>query len=226
MRAPLSIVIPTRNAADALPASLAALVEGLEAGLIRELIVSDGGSEDATREIAEGAGAEVISGAAGRGGQLARGCAVAAGDWLLVLHSDTRLMPGWSAAALRAMESGAPHAFRLRFGAKGTAPRLVAGWANLRSRVFHMPFGDQGLLVPRAVYEAAGGYADVPLMEDMGLARALNKNGGPIRLMDHAAQTSWARYEGRALRQGATNLWRQVRFLAGAAPDTLAKRYD
>lgn len=226
MRAPLSIVIPTLNAAGDLPGAVSALVEGLEAGVIRELIVSDGGSADKTREIAEQAGAEVIIGAPGRGTQLARGCAAARGDWIFVLHADTRLLPGWSEAVARAFDSGAPHAFRLCFSAKGAAPRAVAGWANLRSRVFQMPFGDQGLLVPRAVYEAVGGYdAGLPLMEDVALAQGLKRAGHPVRLLDHHAQTGWARFEGRALRQGAGNLWRQLRFLTGTPAAKLARGY-
>ena len=71
------------------------------------------------------------------------------------------------------MLRGEPGYFRLRFAARGLAPRLTAGWANLRSALFGLSFGDQGLLVSRADYMAAGGYPDVPLMEDMALVRAL-----------------------------------------------------
>ena len=84
MRAAITVLIPTLDAARALPGCCAALVEGLQAGLIRELIVSDGGSGDATAAIAAEVGAEVITGPASRGGQLARGAAAASGEWLLV----------------------------------------------------------------------------------------------------------------------------------------------
>lgn len=221
MRARLSIVIPTLNAEATLPAVLIALMEGVEAGLVRELIVTDGGSQDATRAIAEQVGAIWITGEAGRGGQLARGCAKAGGDWLLVLHADSVPGPGWVEAVERGMLRGGPGYFRLRFAARGLAPRLTAGWANLRSALFGLSFGDQGLLVSRADYMVAGGYPDVPLMEDMALVRALPRP----RPLDAWVETRWTRYRGRWLAQGSRNLIRQARFLAGADPAKLARGY-
>ena len=144
MPAPISVVIPTLNAADALPECLGALMEGLHAGLIRDLIISDGGSTDQTLEIAEKAGARIAKGAPSRGGQLRRGCAEASGDWVLILHADTVLESGWSEAVSAHLSSGTPAAFRLAFRARGIAPRWVSGWANLRSRVFGLPYGIRG----------------------------------------------------------------------------------
>lgn len=222
MRAPLSIVIPTLNAGDDLPACLAALMEGVAGGLVRELVISDGGSNDATRELARAVGAVWVEGPAGRGGQLARGVAASRGDWLLVLHADSRLSPGWAEAVEAGMAQGAAGYFRLTYRASGLGPRLVAGWANLRARRLGLPFGDQGLLVSRADYEAAGGYRDIALMEDMALARQL----APLRVLDATVSTGWGRYAAKGwMRQGAANLWRQARFLAGADPDKLARRY-
>ena len=83
MRAPLSIVIPTLNAQTMLPETLASLMEGVEAGLVRELIISDGGSVDDTQTIATEVGAQWITGPASRGAQLARGGHAAKGEWLL-----------------------------------------------------------------------------------------------------------------------------------------------
>lgn len=222
MRAPVSIVIPTLDAEAELPGCLAALIEGVEAGLIRELVVSDGGSADSTRAIAEAAGAEIVTGPPGRGGQLGRGVAATSGDWLLVLHADTCLAPGWSRAVEAGLARAAPGYFRLRFRATGPAPRLTAGWANLRARLFGLPFGDQGLLVARKDYDAAGGYPDIPLMEDMALARRLRH----LRPLAATATTSANRYEKRGwIWQGVHNVWRQLRFLAGADPAKLARDY-
>ena len=222
MPAPLSIVIPTLDAEARLPECLAALVEGVAAGLVRDLVISEGGSSDATRAIAEAAGAIWIEGPPGRGGQLRRGVAASKGDWLLILHSDTVLAPGWPEAVETGMRRGGPGYFRLGFRAPGVAPRVVAGWANLRARLFSLPFGDQGLLVSRADYAAAGGYTDIALMEDVALARALPR----ARPLASVATTDAARYRARGwLRQGAANLWRQVRFLAGADPARLARGY-
>jgi len=99
MSAPFSIIIPTLNAATQLPATLNALLPGVEAGLVRELIVSDGGSTDETLDIADDAGAEIITGPKGRGGQLRRGAEAARAEWLLFVHADTHLAPDWVLAA-------------------------------------------------------------------------------------------------------------------------------
>ena len=224
MRAPISVVIPSLNAATGLPACLAALVEGLQAGLIREVILSDGGSTDGTRALAEGWGAEVVSGAPSRGGQLRRGCDAAQGAWLLVLHADTVLAPGWSAAVQDHMAHRAEGAgwFRLRFDQRGLAPRLVAGWANLRSAL-GLPYGDQGLLLPRALYDAVGGYPDQPLMEDVALARALR---GRLTRLNGVAVTSAEKYRRQGwLRRGGRNLWTLARYAMGASPEALAESY-
>ncbi|MEO1678348.1 MAG: TIGR04283 family arsenosugar biosynthesis glycosyltransferase [Pseudomonadota bacterium] len=224
MAAPISVVIPTLNAADDLPQTLSALVEGLGEGLIREVVVSDGGSTDGTRAVAEAAGTGWVPGPPGRGGQLARGCAAARGDWLLVVHADTHLEPGWSIAAQAALhEPARAHAFRLRFRAAGFGPAWVAGWANMRSRAFGLPYGDQGLLIARTLYDEIGGFPDIPLMEDVALVRALPS---APRLMTAEARTSFARYAAEGwVRRGARNLWTYARWRAGASPDRLVGGY-
>jgi len=224
MRAPISVVIPILNAQSSLPGCLAALMEGVEAGLIRELIVSDGGSTDAGPALAEASGAVLVTGAASRGGQLRRGCAAAAGDWLLVLHADSWLDAGWSDPVRAHLPGGQAGYFRLRFRARGAMPRLVAGWANLRARLFGLPYGDQGLLIPRALYDRAGGFADQPLMEDVAMARALR---GQLARIDARIATGAERYlRDGWLRRGARNLGTLLRYLLGADPKTLLRRYN
>lgn len=224
MRAQISIVIPTLNAEDSLVDCLSALMEGVMEGLVRELIVSDGGSGDRTVAIADEAGAVLLQGPASRGGQLRRGAAAARADWLLVVHADTVLAPGWTEAVAEHMRQGkGPGCFRLKFRARGFAPAMVARWANLRSALFGLPYGDQGLLVPRRLYEAAGGYPDQPLMEDVALVRALKPR--PV-LLDCEALTSPGRYDRAGwLRRGARNLWTLARYFAGADPRRLARDY-
>ncbi|MFV0515061.1 MAG: TIGR04283 family arsenosugar biosynthesis glycosyltransferase [Jhaorihella sp.] len=225
MPAEISVVIPTLQAAAGLPGCLASLVEGLGGGLIREVIVSDGGSRDETAAIAQAAGAVVVIGAASRGGQLRRGCAVARGRWLLILHADTVLSPGWAQVVgdhVADPQSGPAH-FRLSFRAVGFRPRLVAGWANLRAALFGLPFGDQGLLLRREDYDGAGGYPDQPLMEDVALVRALQRR---IVALPVRAATSADRYDRDGwLRRGARNLWTQARYFAGTDPETLFRSY-
>ena len=222
MRAPITVVIPTLNAEAPLVALMSDLVEGVGEGLVREVIVSDGGSIDATRAAAANAGAAVVEGPPGRGGQLRRGCAAAAGDWLWAVHADTRLPSGWTAAVARHLRTDGAGWARLAFRSDASAARHVAVWANLRSRL-GLPYGDQTLLLPRALYEAVGGYEDVPLMEDVRLVRRLR---GRLAPMDLTVTTDAARYEAEGwTRRGARNLALLARHAAGADPAALARSY-
>ncbi|SDD12848.1 TIGR04283 family arsenosugar biosynthesis glycosyltransferase [Ruegeria marina] len=224
MPAILSIVIPTYQAEGTLARVFEALMEGLPSGLVREVIVSDGGSSDRTREIAEAAGAEVILGQPSRGGQLRRGCAAARAEWLLILHADSVPDPGWAEVVMaHTMSSKSPAAFRLAFRARGLAPRLVAGWANLRTQVFHLPYGDQGLLLRKSDYEKSGGYPDQPLMEDVHLVRALPI--APVLLPLHVVTGAERYLKGGWIRRGARNLWTLARYFAGVSPERLEKSY-
>ncbi len=225
MRAALSVVIPTLNAGGALAVCLPPLMEGLQAGVIRELIISDAGSTDTTVQIAEEVGAMVVTGAPSRGGQLRRGAAAAAGDWVLFLHADTELPAGWADAVLDHIEAHPDTAayFRLTFLETGLGARWVAGWANLRAKWFDLPYGDQALLIPRALYDQVGGFADQPLMEDVAMARALR---GRLRALPLSVRTSGAKYVQEGwLRRGRRNLWCLLRYLCGADPHVLAQSY-
>ena len=125
------------------------------------------------------------------------------------------------------MARGTPAHFKLSFDAVGLAPHLVAGWANLRARVLALPYGDQGLLISRTTYEAAGGYPNIPLMEDVALARILARIPGarPVA-MPLAIRTSAARYQRDGwIRRGGRNLWLLLRYLSGANPEALARAY-
>lgn len=223
MPAPISIIVPTLNAQSALPALAADLVAGLDSGLIRELIIADGGSSDKTAEIADDLGASVIEAPKGRGSQLAAGAAAAKGDWLMFLHADSRLSEGWAAVVsdhIRANRT--PAHFRLAYDSRHPAARLTAGWANLRARTFALPYGDQGLLVPSGLYARVGGFDAIPLMEDVAMARKLPATTE----LPATITTSAARYERRGwLRQGTSNLLTLTRYLLGADPARLAARY-
>jgi hypothetical protein len=225
VRAEISVIIPTLNAEAGLPRCLTSLIEGLTAGIVKELVISDGGSSDATLKIADDAGAHVVQGPPSRGRQLRRGVAAARGQWLLVLHADTTLSPGWSeAVASHIASSSAPAHFRLAYRAGGVMPSLVAGWANLRSWLFGLPYGDQGLLMLRSDYDRSGGYPDQPLMEDVALVRGLPR--APVALAA-VATTSADRYlRDGWFRRGGRNLWTLARYTAGADPDRLVRDED
>lgn len=225
MAAQLSIVIPTLNAELALPATLDALLPGVSAGVIRDLVVSDGGSADGTIALATEAGAEIVTGPAGRGGQLRRGAEAARGEWVLFLHADTHLPDHWVGAVMHHIAARPDRAavFRLSFRARGPMAKITAGWANLRTRVFSLPYGDQGLLISRALYDEIAGYPDQPLMEDVAIARALK---GRIVVLQDAVSTDAGRYQREGWgRRGVRNLVLLLRYLSGADPKTLAERY-
>lgn len=218
--APISVVIPTLNAEAALGSCLQALMEAVEVGLIAELIVSDGGSTDGTLALAEAWGANVVTGGPSRGGQLRRGCAAARGVWFLVLHADTVLEAGWSEVAAQHLGHERAGYFRLAFDRGG---RVVAAWANVRARLLGLPYGDQGVLIRRDIYHNVGGYPDIPLMEDVALARALR---GQLVALDALAVTSAEKYRRQGwLRRGARNLWTLARYFAGVDPVVLASSY-
>ncbi len=227
MGAPLSIVIPTLNAADRLGPLLARLTDGVVEGLVREVVLTDGGSEDAVADLAEAVGARLVTGPKGRGGQLARGARAATGAWLLFLHADTLPPPDWVAQARRHIETAPDRAgvFRLSYDDPSAAARFVAGWANLRTRLFALPFGDQGLLISRAVYDAVGGYPEIPLMEDVAIVEALGRRR--LRLLPGAVATSAERYRRDGwFRRGLRN-WRCLAaYKAGVSPEKIQERYE
>ncbi|MGH7006621.1 MAG: TIGR04283 family arsenosugar biosynthesis glycosyltransferase, partial [Alphaproteobacteria bacterium] len=221
----LSLVIPTLDAASLLEETLAALAPE-RAGA--ELVIADGGSADKTVAIGQAAGAKIVSAPRGRGPQLRAGAAAASGDWLLFLHTDTRLAPGWRNLVDRftAVPGNAERAAFFRFVLDDADPRArrierAVAWRN---RALALPYGDQGLLIARAFYEALGGHPAIPLMEDVALARRI---GRPrlVRL-DHAAITSAARYRRDGwFARPARNLALLTLYFLGASPRWLARRY-
>jgi glycosyltransferase involved in cell wall biosynthesis len=155
---------------------LAALAES---GLLREIIVSDAGSRDDTVAIAAAAGAHVVTGPHGRGIQLIAGAAAATGDRLLFLHADCRLAAGWERAAAefiaRPDASDPAGYFTFALDDPDPAARRLERIVAWRCRVLGLPYGDQGLLIARGLYEAVGGFAPIPLMEDVDLIRRLGR---------------------------------------------------
>ncbi|GMG84924.1 TIGR04283 family arsenosugar biosynthesis glycosyltransferase [Paralimibaculum aggregatum] len=227
MSAPLTVIIPTIDAADRLSPTLAALTEGVVDGLVRELVIADGGSTDGIEALAEGVGARLVRAPRGRGTQLHAAARSTETPWLLFLHADTVPAPGWSAAvaAHMALEPDKAGWFRLAFDSSATMARVTAGWANLRSRVFGLPYGDQGLLIPRALYDETGGYRSIPLMEDVALARAIGRRR--MAAIEAVATTSAGRFVAEGwFRRGWRNLTTLALYFAGVSPERLARRYE
>lgn len=196
----ISVIIPTLNSERTLPETLSALIPAAVDGLVREVIISDGGSTDDTRKIAEGCGAEFLVSAAGRGAQLAKGAVRARGPWLLFLHSDTVPQGEWMREVsdfVRAVDQErrplAAAAFRFKLDDRGVKPRVLEAFVALRCRTLGLPYGDQGLLISKRLYGEAGGYKDLPIMEDLDLVRRLGRRR--VVMLESAALTSPERYQ-------------------------------
>ena len=216
----LSVVIPALNAGRTLGACLER-VKGAA-----EIIVVDGGSGDETCTIAAAHGARLISAPRGRGVQLRAGGEAAQGDWLLFFHADTLLGEGWCDAAERhvAHFPSSAACFRFRLDSPAWQARLVERGVGLRASFLGLPYGDQGLLIPRTLYEAIGGYAPLPLMEDVDLVRRLGRSR--LRILDADAVTSTERWERDGwLRRSARNLICLGLYGAGVSPERIARLY-
>ena len=225
---PLSAIIPALDASATLPAALASLDEARRYGILREVVVVDGGSRDGTAALARAASARVLPAPRGRGVQLAAGGAAAIGDWLLFLHADTRLAPGWPAAAAAFMadagNQGRAGYFRFRLEDAAPAARRVEALVEWRCRRLALPYGDQGLLIPAALYRELGGFRPLPLMEDVDLIRRL----GPQRLALIAADaiTSAERYRrGGYITRPLRNLGCLALYFLGMPPHLLVRIY-
>lgn len=225
-RAPISVVIPTLNAAANLGPTLHSLHAGVVDGLVRELILADGGSTDGIATIADEWGAILVHSPTGRGRQCRVGAERAGGDWFLFLHADSCPDDNWTRAVREHLERrpGSAGYFRLRFRDGGIPGRLVAGWANLRARWFALPYGDQALLIPRELYGETGGYPDVPLMEDVAIVRRIGRRR--LALLNCTITTLPDRYRREGwLARGTRNLVCLASYFLGVSPDRIARFY-
>jgi rSAM/selenodomain-associated transferase 2 len=216
----ISVVIPALNAAETLPATLAAL------GVSDEIVVVDGGSEDATAAVAGHAGTRVITATRGRGPQLVAGIAAASEAWLLLLHVDTRLEAGWREAAAAHIRDNPGKAAYFRFVLDSADPRArrlerLVAW---RCRVLALPYGDQGLLIHRDILRQAGGMRALPLMEDVDLVRRIGR--GRLVGLQTGAVTSAVKWERDGwYRRSCRNLICLWLWHIGVSPGRIARIY-
>jgi rSAM/selenodomain-associated transferase 2 len=226
----LSVVIAARNERDRLPGLRAQLAH--QPGLVREVLVVDGASTDGSDQLARLAGARLLRCAPGRGRQLALGGREAHGPWLLLLHADVRLPRDW-AERIRRVRRGAdggrqrPGAwyFDLAIGGRHPALRLVEGAVALRSRLRQLPYGDQGLLLPLAHYQACGGIRPLPLMEDLELVQRLRRRG-PLHSLGSAVEVDGRRWRRMGIwTTTLTNARLRRAWRRGEDPESLARRY-
>jgi len=222
----LSIVIPTLNEAVGVVDTLEALQPLRAQG--HEVIVVDGGSTDATRELARPVADCVVTAATGRARQMNAGAAIATGDVLVFLHADS-MLPADAVDAISAAMHGGRRWGRFDVSIRGGARalRVVARMMNLRSRWTGIATGDQGIFVERKLFTGIGGYADIPLMEDIALSKALKRRGGQPACLDARIETSGRRWESRGPWRTIVGMWRlRLAYALGADPAELARRYD
>ncbi|MFY0612317.1 MAG: TIGR04283 family arsenosugar biosynthesis glycosyltransferase [Hyphomicrobiaceae bacterium] len=227
----ISVVIPTRNAEQSLAMTLSALVPAVVDGVVREVIVADCGSTDATRQIADDTGARLIEAPAGRGIQLRAGADAARHAWLLFLHADTVLEAGWQqevATLIEQIEHGtraqSAAAFRFALDDIGLSPRLIEWGVGVRCAACALPYGDQGLLISRRLYDEIGGFEPIGLFEDVGIIRRIGRRR--LTMLRAKAMTSAVRYKRSGYVRRAMRNWTCVAlYYFGASPERLEKFY-
>ena len=221
----LSIIVPVFNEAAGIAQALAALAPLRGPGA--EVIVVDGGSQDRTLEQARALADVVITAPRGRGSQMNAGAAAAHGDVLLFLHADTRLPPAADRLVIDVLEhSKRPWGrFDVTIAGRSRLLRVVAAMMNSRSRVTGIATGDQAMFMTRAAFARAGGFPDIPLMEDVVMSRRLKAIGPPARLAARV-MTSGRRWDRDGVVRTIFLMWRlRLAFFLGAEPDRLARQY-
>ncbi len=219
----VSVIVPTLNEASNIERRAREIA--CQTGPI-EWIVADGGSSDATRELAAAAGATVVVSERGRGAQLDRGAACASGDVLLFLHADTALPPG-AIATIRVALGDARVVggnFTLRFDEPTLFPRFFAGVYALQQWLFGVYYGDSAIFVRAQTYRTIGGFGPIPIMEDYAFVTRLRRAGRTVKLPT-IVTTSARRFSAAPLRALWVWLTILVLYHLGVPPQRLAQLY-
>ena len=221
----LSIIIPVLNEAESIPALLDSLQPLRRRGA--EVVVVDGGSSDDTADLARAGADQVLLSAPGRARQMNAGAAAARGEILCFLHADSRLPEGADGLMINGLSHSRRSWGRFDVTISGTHPllRVIACMMNWRSRLTGIATGDQGLFVTRSLFEAAGHFPDIALMEDIALSRQLKIYGAPLCIA-HRLTTSGRRWEKHGVWRTMLLMWRlRLAYWLGADPDKLVLRY-
>lgn len=231
-RPQLSVLVPTLDEEDWIEHCLRTVRASLEyAGVEGEIVVCDGGSTDATVEIASRVGVDaVVSAPAGRARQLNRGAERATGEGLVFLHADTLVPPEWSGAIWGALEEGADGGWceiaivpETPSGAVANGLPAVAQGINWRTRHFETATAEQSLFVRRSALEAMGGLPEVPIMEGAELASRLREHGR-TSLLEATVRVSGRRWERAGLLRGSLTMYAvRMGYMCGVDPDRLVR---
>jgi rSAM/selenodomain-associated transferase 2 len=221
----LSIIMPVLDEGEGIAPTLDAL--GDMRALGAEVIVVDGGSRDATIQRARLRTDRVLSAPRGRALQMNAGAAKATGDVLLFLHADTRLPRHADLVVLTGLERSGRAWGRFNVKIEGRSPLLLlVGWLmNLRSRLTGIATGDQAIFVRRDTFQAIGGFAEIPLMEDVALCKRLKGVSRPLCLSERVV-TSGRRWEKNGVLNTIVLMWRlRLAYFFGVNPNELARQY-
>ncbi len=223
----ISLIIPTLNAGDSLDESLASLP-----AIFHDIIISDGGSEDDTVLTAQKYKAKIIHSKKGRGNQLHQGTHVAYGDWFLFLHADTKLDKN-AAECIKNFTTNSGSKRRLahfifKLDDKSSKSESLEKIVNWRNRQFALPYGDQGFLIHRKLYQELGGFHNHPLMEDVDLIWRLHKKVGKsaiVLLPAHATTSAEKFIKDGYIKRSLKNLFCLLLFRLGIPTNWIAKLY-
>ncbi len=221
----LSVIIPALNEAESIAASLQTLTPLRARGV--EIVVVDGGSTDATIELARPLADQVVNAPRGRARQMNVGAAQAHGDLLLFLHADCRLPVAADQLIVDGLYRARKTWGRFDVTLSGTHPllRIIGAMMNFRSRVTGIATGDQGIFITRSLFEAVGRYPEIALMEDIALTTKLKAFGKPLSLR-HRITASGRRWEKHGAWRTIFLMWRlRFHYWLGADPDDLSKHY-
>ena len=218
----VTVIIPTLNEED----WIAGAVTSAFAAGAAEVIVADGGSTDRTARLATSAGARMLLSEPMRARQLNLGADAASHETLVFLHADSRLPAGAAAEVEDALMNGADFGgFRIAFAEPSRRLRLAAAMINLRTSVTRCPWGDQAQFIRRETFLKAGGFLEMPLMEDYELAMRMKRRGRSV-LLPMTVTTSGRRFLRKGLLRTAAHNWRTIiRYRLGADVDALARSY-
>ena len=222
----ISVIIPVYDEAGTIGATLDHLRRTSGKASV-EVLVADGGPGHATLATVPDGEAVRVKCPQGRGVQMNAGAAMATGGILLFLHADTRLPDGWPGLVRGALTNGVrAGAFSLGFDSNRLSMRAVALFANLRTRLERLPYGDQALFLAADLFRELGGFAGIPIMEDVDLFSRLRQRGERVVLLRERVATSPRRYETDGVaRRVLSNWWLRLRYGLGASPYKLAGRY-
>ena len=223
----LSVIVPVLDEAERLADALDALATLRTRGC--EVIVVDGGSRDGSRAIAAAHADRTVAAPRGRAAQLNAGAALARGEVLLFLHADTRLPPGALDAVAGAV-AGRPAGqgwgrVDVRLSRRHAPLRIVDAMMNLRSRATGIATGDQAMFVSRSLFEAVGGFPDLPLMEDVALSARLRRRARPLCLRPRVVASSRRWERDGILRTVVLMWWLRLAFRLGVPPARLHAWY-